>query len=197
MADWFSNAQRILFGVSSAFIFTGCIHHQYFALQNGYGSSVVTSSIPDSGAHMAYSYMPTKGSRRILWPSIFSGYYGSHIIHDDIIVFGVDLDATGAGHVSNILAAKGGPPAVDITKAIVRVAQEDGSDTRALDFGYTGFSDIDSGVSIQFQRWSEEQKRFNQVAVLFGWKEIGDLVAQLRNSGTTHGFKGVRYYAED
>ena len=164
--------------IAAAILLAGCVRHEYFALQNGYGYRMAVSGIPDSGAHVVYTYTPTDGSRRILWPSLFSGYYGEHIIQDDLILFGVDLQAAGASHISSLLAAKDGPPAVDITKAIVRAAQKGGQDARALDFGYCTFERTDSGVTVQCRRWIDEQKRFEPVEIVFTWQEIADLVVR-------------------
>jgi hypothetical protein len=191
-------------------VLSACSNRWYFSAahsqsndpnQNGYWYAMLQSTLPDTAAHCCLLYTSGAGTsafqRRAVWPELFAGCYGPHIVHDDIIIFGVDLQVLPASHISNLLAAKDGRPAVDITKAAIRAVQKSRPDIQSLDLGYCSFEKTASGVTMKFQHWIEEEKRSETVEATFTWPDVNDLVTRLRTSGTPHRFRGITYFSED
>jgi hypothetical protein len=169
--------------------------------QNGYWYAMRQSILPDTAAHCRLLYTSGAGTsafqRRVVWPELLAGYYGPDTVHDDIIIFGADLQVLPASHISNLLAAKDGRPAVDITKAAIRAVQKSRPDIQSLDLGYYSFETSASGVTMKLQHWIEGQKRSETVEATFTWHDVNDLVTRLRTSGTPHRFRGITYFSED
>jgi len=175
----------------------GCVRHEYYALQNGYGYRTAASGLPHSGTYVRLTYTKD-GSRRTIWPSTISGCLGARIVHEDLMVFIVDLNTvTGPSHPSTFFAAKDGAPLVEITQAILRAAQPSLKDTGSINFDFCIFRRTGSALTVQCNQWVAAQKRREKLNITITWQEINDLVRQLRTSGTLHKLNGVTYYSQD
>ena len=151
------------------------------------------SKMPDGGADIVLTY-----KRHTVWPQLASGYYGDYVIHGDVIMFEVDWPPGDLSlpPESAILAAVGGSPAVDITPAVLRVAQRDAHDSNLVSPRNFEIKTADAGVRVQFRCWIESRKDFEIHHVSLTWQDVSDLVARLRLTGTQHEFRKIRYYAE-
>jgi len=132
-----------------------------------------------------------------------SGEYGHYLIHDDLIIFQANrprFDTHGYQFDPGIFAAKGGPPATEVTGAILQAAAKHGIATPGVSIRDTFFETSDSGVRVSLLlstgpaepgKSSLERREF-----ALAWHQIAAIVDGLRSTGVKRKFRGVEYFAE-
>jgi hypothetical protein len=157
----------LLGGLLGSVLLTGCSNEWYVAAespfsqspeQKGYGYVVSKSPLPDAPHYKRLVFTldaHTPPARRsVVWPKLLSGYYGNDLAQDDLILFQIlwpDVPSHPEG-VPTVLAAKSGPPVVDITKALFRAANKDNSTNPAINLRYTSFGSTNLEVCVHFER---------------------------------------------
>jgi hypothetical protein len=185
-------------------LLSGCISQRdYNDLGAGYGEFYDVALLPDSAGHSALLYSSDTRHRRYVWPRLMNGYYGNSVVEDGLIVF--QAGEPSMMHPDGALAffaAKDGPPAVEITKAVRTHMADVAPGASPPDLGYSVeyalLQRTNAGVLISFPiRGAQQQERSEWQAVVITWPEIERLVARIRVTGKTHHFKNVEYYTDD
>jgi hypothetical protein len=205
MTQWWLTASLL-----GSVLISGCSNEWYVAaespfsqdpLQKGYGYVVSKSPLPDTPHYKYLVYASdayTPPSRRsVVWPKLLSGYYGNDFAEDDLILFQI-LWPEVPGHpegVPAVLAAKSGPPAVDVTKAIIRIATKGTSTNNAINLRYISFEWTNEEVCVHFDLGDGPDSQ--AAHVFFGRRELEDLITRLRSKGKQKTFNGTKYYAEE
>jgi hypothetical protein len=181
----------------------GCVSHRTSA-EGCYAWHMSTWNVADAGTTAVLKYKPARGREHRLWPRLPSGEYGHYLIRDGLIIFQANRTRRapdGYEFDPGIFAGKFGPPAADITKAVLRAAAKSGIKTSDVYLRDTGFAASDSGVSVSLLRWTGPaapgQSELERQEFVFTWQELADWVDSVRSGGVKHEFKGVEYYAEE
>lgn len=190
-------------------LISGCSNEWYVAAespfgqdpeQKGYGYVVSKSPLPDT-PHYKYlvytsdAYTPP-ARRSVVWPKLLSGYYGNDFAQDDLILFQI-LWPEVPGHsegVPAVLAAKSGPPAVDITREILRLASK-GTSTNEINLRYVTFERTNQLVCVHFDYGNGLDSQAGQV--FLSRQGLEDLITRLRAKGKQQKFNGIKYFAEE
>jgi hypothetical protein len=193
--------QFLMLSTSSALL-AGCVGGGgYNDLGGGYGEGFGTGLLPDSASHSAILYSSRTWRRVHVWPSLPSGY-GPALVHDDLIVFHVRWpDSQPPGGLPAFFAAKSGPPAVEITKAVRATMAASMKDVSPSDLDCSlqnaGLWPANSGVCIKFFPVQRGRVDSDWREVVITWPQISGLVSRIRATGMSRHFKGVRYYTEN